>query len=325
MQQKTKIQSRRVIKWKPVIFVLFLVVILPLAPIQTKEAHAWDALPANIAKQFMEEIEKIIRGMILNLLKQAAIKSINQQMGSIVAGDSSSGALYISDWEDYLVKKPTESATNYLNDTLSQVTSGKGFTSSYQSEGFSEGQQSYYGKLVETAKEKNDESLIPEITYVGNPENMMTEGEPTYNFSSFLSGVNNPWAFDEYANSVYEKKKKEEQLQATSKAIAYQGFIGTGESDGKGIITSPGILTKESMATAQGMGMMSITSATNPEEVVVAVVSQMISKMLSQGIGNAKRAVQKETNDVTNKVTSEMNKAIEKNGPGALYDSFLGD
>lgn len=322
MRQTTNIYSQKAPKWKRVVFVVFLVVLLPLAPIQTREAHAWDALAANIAKQFMEEIQRIIRGMMLNLLKQAAIKSINQQMNSIVAGDSSSGALYISDWEDYLVKKPTESATNYLNDNLSQITSGKGFTSSYKSEGFSEGQQSYYGKLVETAKEMNNESILPEVTYVGNPKNMMTEGDPSYNFNSFLSGVNNPWSLNAYAKTVYNKKKQEEQLQAANKAVAYQGFIGTGEKNGKGAITSPGILTKESMATAQGMGMMSITSATNPEEVVVAVVSQMISKMLSQGIGNAKRAVQKEANDVTNKVTSEMNKAIKNSGPGALYNSF---
>ena len=319
MQNKQKDSLHNRNAWKKLFAVFFCVLFLTFSPLTIHRAQAWDALPANIAVNLMNEIERMIRGMILNMLKQGAIQSINQQIDGAITGSSSSGALYISDWQDYLIDQPKTNSTQYLNDYLSQTTAGKGYSSSYKGEGFSSGQQSYYGKLVEKAKADNDETTVPQVTYEGDPDNMLTEGDPAYNMSLFLSGINNESAYRANARNVYAAKKEDEQQKALAKSIAYQGFIGTGETNGQGAITNPGILTKESKASAQSMGMMQITSASNPEEVVSAVVSQMISKMLSQGIGNAKRAVQKEYSDVTSKLNSQMTKAVNTSGPSALY------
>jgi hypothetical protein len=319
MQNKQKIGSSAGRNWKNIFAVFFCVLMLTFSPIQTRKAQAWDALPANIVLNIMNEIERMIRGMIINLLKQGAIKSINQEMDSLLGGSSTSGALFITDWQDYLVKQPMDRATTHLNDYLSQATSGRGYSSSYKSSSYSSSQKNFYGKLVEDAQLDNDENTLPAMTYEGNPDDMLTEGDPSYNILSFLSGINHPAAFKANARAVYLNKKDEEREQAQAKSIAYQGFIGTGESYGSGAITSPGILTKELKSSAQAMGMNQITSATNPEEVVMAVVSQMVSKMVSQGIGNVRRTVQRETSAVTNKINSEMNSAIKSSGPAALY------
>ena len=157
------------------------------------------------------------------------------------------------------------------------------------------------------------------MTYEGNPSQMFSGGN-FKNLGQFLSGINNPWTFDANAQKEYQKKLAEEKKIAETKSIAYQGFKGTGEKNGKGNISTPGSVKKDAVSNVQDIGNKIISSATHPEEIITSIVSQMINKALSQGLGNMDKVISKELSSVSG-LSSILKTSTSKNGPAAAYKS----
>jgi hypothetical protein len=102
--------------------------------VQAKTASAWDALAAAQYSQMMEEIKYNIRGIQMGALKQASIQIIAKQMDRFIAGTVGGGSpRIITNWQDYLINSPEKKANQYVNDYISQVFSGRGSSSAYQS------------------------------------------------------------------------------------------------------------------------------------------------------------------------------------------------
>lgn len=305
--------------FKKVIFIGFLSIALVFAPVQTHKASAlWGEFPAQIFKMGLDTIIKMIQGVILGAAKQKAAQSLNSSISSLIGGSSTQGAMFITDWTDYLVTTPATNTSTYINDYLSQITQGRGSSSGYEGVG---GSGSYAQQLVTDAKSVTTETTTPTTSYEGDPsQNLFDEGNFD-NMNLLFSDVSFRPIFIANGTVEYQKKLAQEQAIATAKSIAYAGFKGTEQS---GMITNPGSLVMQNMANVQDIGNKVLANAQNIPEVITSIVQQMITSSIQNGIGQVQSAVQKEVTNVTNQATSELNSQASSYGPGALYNNVTG-
>lgn len=275
-------------KIKKFFLVALVFLILFSTPVMTPKAEAYYSWPDIIGFSYKEMLEQLfikIQGMIMGMMKQQAIQTINKQVDSMISGGGSGNAKFITDWETYLYKTPDNNTKLYMNDYLSQITSGKGSLGSYSSEGFGSG-SSYASQLVSAAKSNTISKKDPTFSYEGNPANMFSGGN-FKNFNLYLSGINNPWAFDINAQNEFEKKKAEERKLAAVKSQAYLGGIGAGEgTNGKGTINLPGSVIMQTKANTMDLGNKVLASASHPEEMVTSLVSKILTQAMNQGMSS---------------------------------------
>lgn len=314
---------------KKVIFIIFLIFSATFAPIHT--TNAWLSIPAAIIGDVMDWLMESIEGMITGIIKQAGATAINKMMSSIVGGGSSSQAMFITDWEDYLRRQPEQQAQSYMNDYLTQMTQGRGSVSSYTPapsfEGVGNGAfntgVSAYGNyssrlqaLGQSLLSANTGSApIPQPTFSGNPGNMFDQ----FSFKQldvYTSGVNNPWAFANAFESKNAQILAEQKRIAETKAMANAGFIG---KETNGITISPGALVKDKMAQTEDIGNKILANADGIAAVMTAVVTQLVTKSIEQGIGNVQAKVQKEIVTVANKAGQQLNQQVNISGPKAVF------
>ena len=335
---------------RQIIFAILFVVVL-LSPQKTQAF--WGEFVQENYHFLLKKIDDTITGIGLGMLKQQALNMLNQQVNKLITGSSTSSVMFITNWENYLVKDPEKKAIIYINDKISQSLRGKTGSNyitssstsykisenqasdfnSYASEGFfsstaqaasssnlnlSSSAGNYLTQLEQIAKSHTSEKKDSIVTYEGNPSQMFANGN-FKNIEKYLSGINNPWAFDMYAQETYQKKLVEEKKIAETEAIAYQGVKGKKSADGT--VINPGSIIKEAIVNVQDLGNKIIAAATHPEEVVSAVVSQMITKAIQQGIGEVQSMVEKEVDNVTSKINSEIGNATGKLGTGILYNN----
>ncbi len=318
MLKKNKLKLRQ--KLINVCLTTIFLFVLFFSPIQTPKADAWDAIPAQVFKQVLEEIDYELHGIILGMLKRTAVIILNGQVDNLMGGANGSSAAFITNWQSYLVDQPTEKAQTYINDYLSQMTIGRGTMTGYTSEGFA-GNGNYMANLKQQALAKVNSSSaqeVPHITYESSPNQMFDNGN-FKNMSNYLSGINNPWAFNLAVQNAYQKKLEEEKSVQQAKAIAYQGFKGTGDDGANSSISNPGSLIKTNIANVQNISNVALGSATHPAEVVTLLVSQMITKAIHQGFSSVQSSISREVNAIKYKNTKEINNSINKFGPGARF------
>ena len=293
-----------------VVFVMFFL----FSPVKNAEAAFWPGVDPPI-QRMLDTIYETIKGMIMGIAKKQAVMSLNSQMSSIIGGSATGSAMFITDWEDYLIGQPEDITQNYMNDYLSQMTSGRGSTSGYESEGFS---GNYMAGLTQNASKNIINRQDPEMTYEGDPADMFESGN-FKNMSNYLSGINNPWAFNSWIEYKNQQELEKNQRVAETKARSYSGFIGTGEQSGQGNITNPGSLTLQDTASVHDLGNKVIAGAQSIPEVIVSVVSQLITRSVSQGFSSVQRNIQREVDYTQDQTSSDINSAIEKYGPGARF------
>lgn len=247
--------------------------------------YSWPDIMGFTYKEMLEQLFIKIQGMIMGMMKQQAIQTINKQVDSMISGGGSGNAKFITNWETYLYKTPDNNTKLYMNDYLSQITSGKGSLSSYSSEGFGSS-SSYSSQLVSAAKSNTINRKDPTFSYEGSPSNMFSDGN-LKNFNNYLIGINNPWLFNINARNEYQKKKAEERNLAAVKSQAYLGGIGAGEgTNGKGTINLPGSVIMQTKANTMDLGNKVLASATKPEEMVTSLVSKILTQAMNQGMSS---------------------------------------
>jgi hypothetical protein len=321
MNNKIKLQKHFSVFYK-FLLIFVLAVFFAVSPISSKNAGAWFPGADAVIAAKMGIIYDTVKGFQLSIAKQSAALALNQEISFLITGRSSQGAMFVTDWKDYLVAQPQKKTQLYMNAYIDQATSGRGSVSQYvpaNSEGFGLSVANYNNQLSVGARAAVVNPATPEVTYVGQPSQMFAQGN-FRNLSLYLSGINNPWAFNLHMQGKFDEIKQNEQLAAAEKARAGQGFPGT-EADGKTI--TPGILVKERVTGVQDLGNKIIAGATHVPEVITAVVSQMVSQSLTNGIGMIQASVHKEVGTVRAQVTGQMNSATQQYGPGTQYKSRL--
>ncbi|MCX6763641.1 MAG: hypothetical protein NTZ97_02815 [Candidatus Moranbacteria bacterium] len=305
--------------------VLLISLSLVFSPNLARPAYAWDAAPAEIMKQALEVIFNQLQGIILGVLKQTAASTLNSQISVMISG--SGGAMFITDWLAWTKTDPENKANKYTNNLIDRSLSGRGSFSyapaGSSSEGFSSkskssisGSSSSYSQgLQQMAKASTTEKKAPQMNYKGNPGDMFKDPKNGMsNLLSYVSGINNPWAFNNYIQDEHQKEINLQTLINTNKGIAGQGFIGK-EQNGKTV--TPGSTVKDIYSNTQDLGNKILAGATHMPEVITAVVSQIMTKTLNQGIGNASQNVSKETT----RVNSQKTQAQKTQTPPQRYNS----
>jgi hypothetical protein len=302
-----------------IFFVSVLALTMALAPIQTRPVEAaWGEFPAQFLGNALAMMRAQILGMIMGSLKQAAIKTITSKISSIVGGSSSQDSKIISNYTDFLHTDPLKKSKLYLNDYLSQMTQGRGSISSYisVSEGFGSNAGNYIAQLKQSALAITTEIKQTIPSYHGNPsQNMFVDGNLN-NFNLYLSGVNNPWAFNLTVQQKYQEIITIQQDAARTEALANRGFMSTKQGD---TIISPGSLTGDIMARVQTMGLDVLANAQSVPEIITSAVQGIITSAIQKGIGKAQNIAQKEVDKVTGSATQQIDKLTQKLGPAAAY------
>lgn len=301
--------------FRKLIIALFLALFFVFSPLSAGRAQAWmDAIIAEAIR----EVYETVKAFMVGSAKQMALRALNQEVNFLVTGRSSQGAMFVTDWQDYLVTQPNQKAKVYMNAYIDQATAGRGSLSQYipaGSEGFNLAAGNYMNSLKVGAQNTVVNPADPKVTYVGNPSQMFAQGN-FRNLSLYLSGINNPWAFNLNAQQKMQEVQQNNQLAAQTKAIAGQGYLGK-EVDGKTV--TPGSTVASAVSNAQDLGNKIIAGAQDLPSVITAVVSKIITTSITQGIGAMQSRVHSEVANVKNQTTGQMNAAVGQYGPGAQY------
>ena len=301
------VKKQKYIRKKIWSLALFLLLGLCLAcPLTVRAAWMPGVDPA--IQRVLDTIYEMIQGMIMGTLKQQAAQMLNQQMNSLIGGGQGGQAMFITNWQDYLVAQPTNRTINYMNDYISQMTMGRGSMTGYSAEGFF---GNYVSSLQNSAMGVLDQS-VPKVTFEMNPSQMFDAGN-FKGLNQYLSGINNPWGFNQMVTAEYQRKLEENRLIAESKAKANLGFIG--QEDAQGNTLYPGSLAMQNMANVQDLGNKIIAGAENIPEVITAVVSQMITRAMQQGFTQ----VQMKVNSEVNQSSQKMQQSIQSSGPKGRF------
>ncbi|MFA6383616.1 MAG: hypothetical protein WCX17_04315 [Parcubacteria group bacterium] len=287
-------------------------------PAHKSEAAAWPAIDPVINSALTKIMDQI-KAMLLGVAKQAAIKAIQEEMTYLITGKSSGGAMFVTDWNDYLKTRPQAAANLVINDYISQSLRGRGSLVGYvsattaQAEGVG---MSYVSQLGQWAQNSTSDQQVGQVMFTGNPTQIFSGRQPFQQMNLYFSGVNNPWAFSMDVQARYQEEIARQERIAEVRVISGQGFPG---NDSDGMTITPGALIKDQLAKVQSMGVDMIATARELPELITSVVSMTISQTIQQGIGNLQSQVHREITNVRNNAKNQMNQTIRNIGPAAYY------
>ncbi len=315
-----------------------------------KSEAAWIPGIDPIISETLKDIHDQINGVIMGAAKQAALSALNMQISILIGGGKGGGSLIISDYNDYLFKQPEAKANAFLNDYLSQTTAGRG-SASYipNNEGFGNNAVAedmmqnnpsyaslvntaqaaginlninsmagnYMQKLVNSAKASIlPPSSAPQVTYTGDPSQMFASGN-FRNMSLYLSGVNNPWAFNLNAQQAYQNNLQQQQTIADTQAKIGQGYASKTASNGQ--VITPGSTIKDLESGINDLPNKLIAQANSLPEILTAFVGKMVAQTITQGIGNISAQIGKNVINVKAQATQQLNSEVQQMGPAALF------
>jgi hypothetical protein len=294
-----------------IIGILFLVLSLSLAPLPERKASAWiDTIIPKVILPPMQLMLDQLMNIITGAAQQAAVKMITQNVYSVVGGSGSGGTKFIVNWKATLKTDPKKEAASYIESLSSSSTQMKG-SSSYTStsddsslassfEGVGESGLAQYfqsPRFIDSASaadsDSSSSSYATTLQEIGtsiadqatneSPCAITYEGNLDFNEDTLkdLEEFIDPWNYQTCMQNAYEEKLASLEYIAQTKAISYQGFIGT-ESNGE--ISYPGILVKEKVANVENMGNEVIVNADGIAKVITSAVMKMGMDAMTNGI-----------------------------------------
>lgn len=287
-------------------------------PAHRSEAAAWPAIDPVINSALTKIMDQI-KAMLLGVAKQAAIKAIQEEMTYLITGKSSSGAMFVTDWNDYLKTRPQAAANLVINDYISQSLRGRGSLTGYisatqtQAEGVG---MSYVSKLGQLAQNITSDPPEAQVTFTGEPTKIFSGPNPFQQMNLYLWDNNDSFDYLTNVQKRYIAELDRQENMAEVRVISGQGFPG---NDSDGMTITPGALIKDQLAKVQSMGMDMVATARELPELITSVVSMTISQTIQQGIGNLQSQVHREITNVRNNAKTQMNKKIQEIGPAAYY------
>jgi hypothetical protein len=260
------------------------------------KADYWGASNmAALQKQAMEELQRGIKDAIQSGLKQVAAKAVQkmiyQMMGS---GGSDGGAMFITNWEDELRKKPEEATKTYMNDFFSTMTRGTSSMAGYISSSSQQGSGSFTSDLVEAAKKATTEFKYPTPDleeYVPDTSRLISTGNWDGIDAFVFNPANNAVGFTMIAQQEFGKKLEEKKEEAKTQATAYLGFKPQVRN---GKVVTPGSIVEEVQAGLEDLNNKILASAQSIPEVIMATVSRVIQESIEQGIADIEADVETE-------------------------------
>lgn len=276
--------------FKKLLCLVVLAFFLSLAPFHIHQSSAfWGEFPEEIFGTSLVKAKDDLLGILRNVAKQAAAKALTSAISVSISGSSSQNSRIIMNYSDFLYAQPEKKAKLYINDLLSQSMGGRGSSSRYMpnNEGFgSAGGGNYYAQLTQMAQSTIINPTEPTVTYRGDPSRNLFANGSLANFNLYLSGINNPWAFNLYIGQKYNERLRREEAMAGHEMDSGDGFAST--KDANGNVITPGSTIGSILSNAQNAGLTAAFSATSVSEVAIStVIQQMLTKVIENGIGNS--------------------------------------
>ncbi len=269
-------------------------------------ADAWgSAIMAELFGQQYRIIHESILGAMLAAAKKQAVIEYNKTVTQIVSG----GPLFITDWEQFLIKDTRDATEIYMNDFFTDIAAGKNSSLNYEikelKKNANEIKQNYANKLVEQAKQS---------IFFSPPSYNLNEHieDPTYMFADgnwkawnafILNPANNPIGFSLMSQDIVADKLENERKKAELQAIAYQGYMSKSK-DGK--VLTPGSTIKDIISQAEDLPNKILANARSLPEVIVTLLIKQTGNTLRQGIGGIQTKLQREVNTTINNYTKSM-------------------
>ena len=273
----------------------FLIILWSFFGASTAKADAWGTnFEAMGMGKMIDKIQKMIHGVIMGAFKQAAVRTINNSVNNLIAGTTTSGSMFINDWNSYLRLGPRRENALYMNDFFTVTTRGRASGLNYRSNcGQDFGRSNYADYLIENARRRTIAVEIPQVDlqeYVCDAADMF-ENETWMAFDVFNDKVNNPIAYRLTAQEVQQADETRRREEAKIKAIAYQGYKPQTKGD---MVVTPGSTIKDVVSSVKDLPNKMVATAENLPEVITSVVTGIITKTIQQGIGNAQGNIQRE-------------------------------
>lgn len=296
---------------KIILSVVILALIAISTPTQKAQAYmAWPDLGGAFFRTMLDNMGKQILAAIIGALKKAAIETISETVNNLVSGTTQAGALFITDWEDYLFNSPAGNTNSYMNDFFTVTTRGKS-PGSYTSgstcgKSFTEWRSARAKEYVITIDYTDLQDTFQE--YACDAIGMFNDGTWAA-YDAFMAPNNNPLAYALITEDVYEKKLQQEKEKAALQAQSYAGF--TAQKTKEGVVITPGSLIKDLTAAANTMDNDAIANARNAGEIAGIVVGKIATGVIKNGIGKARQNVQNKINDNICEASQELRNALK--------------
>lgn len=283
---------------------------------------AWPDLMAMSYKEALEKITKMINDFMLGGEKLMAAMQIDDNVNTLVSGGSSSGSMFINDWEDYLYLEPRKESAVFMNDFFTDVTRGRSSGLNYSSVcGGSFSRGSYSDYLVQRAKKRTIDIEMPQMDlqeYVCDAVDMF-EDETWRAFFAFAdpNKINNPLGFGLISQQVYSADRERRQDEAAKKAISYHGYK---PQTSRGRVTTPGSTIEAMVADAKDVPNKIVAGAGSIPEVILSIVMRYANETIQQGIGNAQSNIQREMGNRDSNYSRGMSSNLEGQSPEKSFD-----
>jgi hypothetical protein len=276
----------------------------------------------------MKTMKEAILKAAVAALKEEATKTINETVGNAVSQGNGTGALFVTNWENFLVNDPQRKVDLYMNDFFSNIFQGRS-TGDYSKNlnlfGSSGGSQRVAGASI--TREGIVKGTSISSLAGGNYASVMEEGaknltinrskpvssgmDYTKIFTSnnwiearsyYSNDANNPYGLNNIAMNEFLSESAKQVKIAETQGIAYKGFLPSKSGD---TVITPGSTIEAIQAQAEDVGNKILAGASSIPEVITALVTRMAVKTIQQGIGQAGSYARRETNNKTNNYSQQ--------------------
>ncbi|HFC36170.1 MAG TPA: hypothetical protein ENJ49_00665 [Candidatus Moranbacteria bacterium] len=289
-------------------------------------ANAYVAWPDIVGFQYDEMVRKVwkqVEDALVASLKREAAQMVADTMNNIISGGKQAGALFITDWDNYLFANPNAATQAYMNDFFTITTRGKSY-GSYNSACGSNFSEWRTAGAREAVNEQIDltslQTTLEEVSCNG-----LAGMFDNLNWNGYVESMklqNDPIAYKLLAESIAQKKKEEEEKKAETKATAYLGF--KPQTDKNGYVVTPGSLVQSLSATANSMDMNMIVNARSVGEVAGIVAGKIASSVIKRGIGNIRKNIQANINKGICNTSQSLRDGLKNLTPQGSLQGSLG-
>ena len=315
------------------VFITLLLCVSILVAPSARAGYWGEPTAANLMLYNLEQIADKIKGVTLSIVKNAALKTMNEQVLRLVNGTGGTGSLVIEDWRKFIYTEASQKAEDVvLNDFFPKMFAGKGSGSNYiaSSEGVSTAQnisssistiKNYPEYLSTIGKNTLNELKSDTIKYsldqvCPDPSGSLAQGDYRC-FSEIMKPQNNPRGIPLLTEQKYTEEMLKNQLIAQTQA----GITGyRPQTNAQGLVVTPPQTIADIVSTIQTLPANAIALAQNPSELVTGIiqtyVNSLIQKTLSKvGLGPIGASF---AQNLGNELSTESNALIQDN-VGAMF------
>lgn len=277
---------------------VFVVVILSLSVFFAVPARAgyWgEPTAANMMLFNLDQIAEKIKGVTLSVVKNAAIRTVNQQVLRLVNGTGGQGSLIISDWKQFIYTESSKKASDViLNDFFPKMFSGKGSGGNYVAS--SEGVNTLnsvssqintiknYPEYLSTIGKNTLKSLETDVTkytldqVCPDPSGSLAKGDYRC-FSEIMKPQNNPRGIPLITEQKYTQENEKNQAIAKTQA----GITGyKPQTNAKGLVVTPPQTISDIVSAVQTLPAKALAIAQNPSELITGVIQAYVNSLIQQ-------------------------------------------